>query len=104
MLFFAIQLDEEKIKKEHIINLEAAYRSIDMTFAQKDVKKMVLFSKRKICQKMSNTLRKAIKKDLIFEVFYCVFERIAYIHLPEHACTFAPAHRSRAVMRRYSIL
>ena len=49
MLFFAIQLDEEKIKKEHIINLEAAYRSIDMTFAQKDVKKMVLFSKRKIC-------------------------------------------------------
>lgn len=37
MLFFAIQLDEEKIKKEHIINLEAAYRSIDMTFAQKDV-------------------------------------------------------------------
>ena len=37
MLFFAIQLDEEKIKREHIINLEAAYRSIDMTFAQKDV-------------------------------------------------------------------
>ena len=35
MLFFAIQLDEEKIKRELIINLEAAYRSIDMTFAQR---------------------------------------------------------------------
>ncbi len=38
MLFFAIQLDEEKIEREDIINLDAAYESIDMTFAQKDVK------------------------------------------------------------------
>lgn len=37
MLFFAIQLDEEKIKREGIINLEGAYKSIDLTFAQKDV-------------------------------------------------------------------
>lgn len=37
MLFFAIQLDEEKINREGIINLEGAYKSIDLTFAQKDV-------------------------------------------------------------------
>ena len=37
MLFFAIQLDEERIEKDGNINLSAAYRSIDLTFAQKDV-------------------------------------------------------------------
>ena len=37
MLLFAIQLDEEKINREGIINLEGAYKSIDLTFAQKDV-------------------------------------------------------------------
>jgi len=37
VLFFAIQLDEEKIEREGIINLEGAYKSIDLTFAQKDV-------------------------------------------------------------------
>ena len=37
MLLFAIQLDEEKINREGIIDLDAAYRSIDMTFVQKDV-------------------------------------------------------------------
>lgn len=37
MLLFAIQLDEEKIEREGKINLEGAYKSIDLTFAQKDV-------------------------------------------------------------------
>ena len=37
MLFFIIELDEERIKKDGIINLEAAYRCIEATFAQKDV-------------------------------------------------------------------
>lgn len=37
MLLFAIQLDEDKIEREGIINLEGAYKSIDLTFAQKDV-------------------------------------------------------------------
>ena len=37
MLFLAIQLDEEKIKREGIINIEGTYKSIDLTFAQKDV-------------------------------------------------------------------
>ncbi len=36
-LFFAIQLDEEQIVKDRIINLDAAYRIIEKTFAQKDV-------------------------------------------------------------------
>lgn len=29
MLFFAIELDEERIKEDGIINLEAAYRTIE---------------------------------------------------------------------------
>lgn len=37
MLLFAIQLDEEQIVKDGVINLEGAYRSIELTFAQKDV-------------------------------------------------------------------
>lgn len=34
MLLFAIQLDEERINKDDIIDLDAAYESIDETFAQ----------------------------------------------------------------------
>lgn len=37
MMFFAIELDEERIKKDGIIDLNAAYECIDETFAQKDV-------------------------------------------------------------------
>lgn len=37
MLFFVIELDEDKIKKDRLIDLEKAYESIDKTFAQKDV-------------------------------------------------------------------
>ncbi len=37
MLFFVIELDEERILKEGIINLEPAYECIEDTFAQKDV-------------------------------------------------------------------
>ncbi|MCM1047136.1 MAG: hypothetical protein NC433_01765 [Clostridiales bacterium] len=37
MLFFAIELDEERIKKDGIINLDAAYRTIDNTFLQDDI-------------------------------------------------------------------
>ena len=37
MLFFIIELDEERIKKDGIINLEKAYECIDDTFAQRDV-------------------------------------------------------------------
>lgn len=37
MLFFVIELDEERIKRDRIINLDAAYRTIEKTFAQKDV-------------------------------------------------------------------
>lgn len=37
MLFFVIELDEERIKKDRIINLDAAYQCIDDTFAQRDV-------------------------------------------------------------------
>ncbi|MCM1047141.1 MAG: hypothetical protein NC433_01790 [Clostridiales bacterium] len=37
MLFFAIELDEERILKDNVINLAAAYRTIENTFAQGDV-------------------------------------------------------------------
>lgn len=37
MLFFVIELDEERIKKDGIINLEGAYKCIEDTFAQRDV-------------------------------------------------------------------
>ena len=37
MLFFIIELDEERIKKDGIINLDGAYKSIEDTFAQRDV-------------------------------------------------------------------
>lgn len=37
MLFFLIELDEERILKDDLIDLEAAYESIDATFAQRDV-------------------------------------------------------------------
>lgn len=34
MLIFAIQLDEERIRRDRIINFEGAYKTIDKTFAQ----------------------------------------------------------------------
>ncbi len=37
MLFFVVELDEERIIKDGIIEVEAAYRCIDSTFAQKNV-------------------------------------------------------------------
>lgn len=37
MLLFAIQFDEEKVVKDGEINLEAAYKNVNETFAQKDV-------------------------------------------------------------------
>lgn len=37
MLFFAVELDDERILKDGIINLEAAYKTIENTFAQKQV-------------------------------------------------------------------
>lgn len=37
MLLFLIELDEEKIVKDGEISVSAAYKSIDATFAQKDV-------------------------------------------------------------------
>ncbi|MCM1047137.1 MAG: hypothetical protein NC433_01770 [Clostridiales bacterium] len=37
MLFFAIQFDEKRVLRDNKINLQAAYESLDMTFAQKDV-------------------------------------------------------------------
>lgn len=37
MLYFAIQFDEERVLRDNKINLQAAYESLDMTFAQKDV-------------------------------------------------------------------
>ena len=37
MLFIMIELDEERIKKDGIINLDGAYKCIDDTFAQRDV-------------------------------------------------------------------
>lgn len=37
MLFFAIQLDEEKIIKDGIINLQVAYEIIEDTFLQREV-------------------------------------------------------------------
>ncbi len=37
MLLFAIRLDEKRILDNEEIDLEAAYKSIDKTFAQKDV-------------------------------------------------------------------
>ena len=37
MLFFAIELDDEQIIKDGIINLNAAYQTIEDTFAQRDV-------------------------------------------------------------------
>ena len=43
MLFFVIELDEERIEKDGIINLDAAYKCIDDTFAQENV---TLYSKK----------------------------------------------------------
>ncbi len=43
MLFFVIELDEERIIKDGIINLDVAYRCIDKTFAKRDVS---LYSKK----------------------------------------------------------
>ena len=37
MLFFVIELDEERIKKDGIVDLDGAYKCIEDTFAQKDV-------------------------------------------------------------------
>jgi hypothetical protein len=37
MLFFVIELDEERIKKDGIINLDVAYECIEETFVQRDV-------------------------------------------------------------------
>lgn len=37
MLFFAVELDDERIKEDGIINLEVAYRIIENTFAKRDV-------------------------------------------------------------------
>ena len=37
VLFFVIELDEERIKKDGIINLDVAYECIEDTFAQKNV-------------------------------------------------------------------
>lgn len=37
MLFFMIELDEERVLKDDLIDLEAAYECIDKTFLQKDV-------------------------------------------------------------------
>lgn len=37
MLFFAIELDEERMESDGIINVESAYRCIEATFAQRDV-------------------------------------------------------------------
>ena len=37
MLFFIIELDEERIKKDDVIDLELAYKCINDTFAQRDV-------------------------------------------------------------------
>ncbi|MCM1047143.1 MAG: hypothetical protein NC433_01800 [Clostridiales bacterium] len=37
MLFFAIELDEERILKDGIINLAAAHKTIENTFAQRNV-------------------------------------------------------------------
>ncbi len=37
MLFFAVELDDERILQDDILNLDAAYKTIENTFAQKDV-------------------------------------------------------------------
>ena len=37
LLFFAIELDEERIKRDGIVNLDAAYECIEDTFAQRGV-------------------------------------------------------------------
>lgn len=37
MLFFIIELDEERIEKDEIISLSGAYECIEATFAQRDV-------------------------------------------------------------------
>ena len=37
MLFFLIELDEERILKDDLIDLEAAYECIDETFAQEGI-------------------------------------------------------------------
>ena len=37
MLFFLIELDEEQVLKDGIINLDAAHKCIEQTFAQKDI-------------------------------------------------------------------
>lgn len=42
MMFFLIELDEERILKDNIIDLEKAYKCIEDTFAQEDV---VLYKK-----------------------------------------------------------
>ncbi len=42
MLFFVVELDEERIEKDDMINLDVAYECIEETFAQLDV---TLYSK-----------------------------------------------------------
>ena len=37
MLFFALELDEQRIKEDHIVNPDAAWQTIEETFAQRDV-------------------------------------------------------------------
>lgn len=37
MLFFVIELDEERIEKDGIISLAGAYKCIEDTFAQRDI-------------------------------------------------------------------
>lgn len=37
MLYFIIELDEERIEKDEIISLNGAYECIEATFAQRDV-------------------------------------------------------------------
>ena len=37
MLFFIIELDEERIERDGIVNLQGAYKCIEATFAQRNV-------------------------------------------------------------------
>ena len=37
MMFFVIELDEEKIEKDGIVNLDAIYKCLEATFVQEDV-------------------------------------------------------------------
>lgn len=41
MLFFVIELDEERIEKDGIINLERAYECIEATFAQREISRFI---------------------------------------------------------------